>query len=706
MTSTVTMHRQGCGVTFLCYLGPMRQIMPLFLSLFCSFGLMASGPATADIRALLVGVGDYEYLDADLTGPGFDVALMANTLIARGVAPAAITALTTQPDAPDMPLGLTMGLPRKADIMGAMDRLTASAQPGDTVLFYFSGHGSQAPDTSGDEQGGADEILLPMDAAGWKGAVAAVENALLDDELNTWAMGLTARGVKLIGVIDACHSGTGFRAVPGIGKARVLPPEMLGIPDDTLNVAPNEAPNSGIQSDDLTGDFAFLYSSQPDQRSFEYPLGLGADQRWHGAFTLALTQALTDAPQASWRQVLAATRDRMTQGTARQEPDGEGPMLDQPVFGAGASTHRFPVKDGKLQAGLLQGLTEGSTVALYAAPDQGDALAEARLIDLTAVNATLDPGAAPLPDAAHWAELAAPAAPAPLRLAPALRMNPDDGQNYSQYDAAIATLTAEGIVSTQADTPDLIPLLTGGTLALAGPDGVLDPFGPGSTPRAVRRADEDATAAALRLLENAAHASRIRAVLAGLGAGRGLSLGGPAITMTIARKPGAQVGNDCARGGKSLPFSPDSSVTACDELWLTLANTSGRVQDVTVFYLAQDFTLTPLWPLHNLSNRIALGESARVGLRIEALDPTAFAAEEIWVVALSPEVDEPRADLSALATPEKLRATGQPGSGGQALAMIAHLMAPDEASQTRGFSLRRPALTLLRQPIMLHPSSP
>jgi hypothetical protein len=137
-----------------------------------------------------------------------------------------------------------------------------------------------------------------------------------------------------------------------------------------------------------------------------------------------------------------------------------------------------------------------------------------------------------------------------------------------------------------------------------------------------------------------------------------------------------------------------------------LANTSGRVQDVTVFYLAQDFTLTPIWPLRNLSNRIALGESARVGLRIETTDPSRFAAEEILVVALSPEVDEARADLSALATPDKMRATARTDPAGQALAEIAQLMDPSDSTQTRSFSLKRPALTLLRQPVVLHPSPP
>ena len=54
-------------------------------------------------------------------------------------------------------------------------RVFLSTDAGGVGLFYFSGHGAQAPDMSGDEGGGYDEILLPADASGWKGATRSVE---------------------------------------------------------------------------------------------------------------------------------------------------------------------------------------------------------------------------------------------------------------------------------------------------------------------------------------------------------------------------------------------------------------------------------------------------------------------------------------------------------------------------------------------------
>lgn len=177
--------------------------------------------AVAELRAFLVGVSDYLTLDVDLKGPADDVRLMAEVLVARGIPAQEIAVLTSDPS--DRPAGVTTASPTKAEILSALTNMANRAQPGDTVIFYFSGHGAQAPDASGDEGGGYDEIFRPADAAGSKGDVGSVENALSDDELQAWAQPLLAGGGKLVGLIDACHSDTGFRSLPNsAGVARGL----------------------------------------------------------------------------------------------------------------------------------------------------------------------------------------------------------------------------------------------------------------------------------------------------------------------------------------------------------------------------------------------------------------------------------------------------------------------------------------------------
>jgi hypothetical protein len=220
------------------------------------------------------------------------------------------------------------------------------------------------------------------------------------------------KGIQVIGLIDACHSATGFRALGGQGVAKIIDEAQLGIPDDVVPVAGTPAPP-------LSGDFVFLYSSQSDQRSFEYPM---PDGTWHGEFTLRLAQTLRAAPSASWAQILSATTEAMVQGPARQMPDGEGPLLTAQVFGTGPTTDRFPLEAGKLAAGLLDGLTEGAELTLYATPTGGDPLATVTLTTVTAREATLS---APPPTTAQWAELTSAPAPAPLTLAAPLLAHPD-----------------------------------------------------------------------------------------------------------------------------------------------------------------------------------------------------------------------------------------------------------------------------------------
>ncbi|HMO06215.1 MAG TPA: caspase family protein, partial [Paracoccaceae bacterium] len=604
--------------------------------------LPASG-ARAEVRAVLAGVGAYLHLDADLRGPPGDVGLMARALVARGVEPAAITALVSGTGA-DLPDGVTTGSATREAILSALAAAADAAAPGDTVLFYFSGHGSLAPDRDGDEAGGADQILLPADARGWRGSTGDVEGAIYDDELDAWARAALARGVRVIGILDACHSGTGFRAAGGFGMPRAVAPEALGIPEtvtDDTRGAPRPPP---------PGDFVYLYSSQPDQRSFEYPLDPAArDGAWHGGFTLALARALAAHPALTWAQVLRIARDDLAAGPHRQDPDGEGPLLDAPVFGRAAPSLRLAVQGGEVQAGLLDGLEVGAEVALYASPQGGEVLAAARVATAQAGRATLDP--AP-PPGAVWAEVAAPAPPPPLRMAPPVRA---DAIDHEDWEAALAAVLTGGLaVAAAPGTPaDLVPILTGGGLALAAGDGVLDPGGPGSTLRIVPRTGEDASAGLARVVETAAHTHRLMRVLAGL---TGRSLTGGQVTLAVERRPGRMVGARCDGAGPGAAHDPAAGVSPCDELWLSLSNGTGSAQDVTVFYLAQDFTLTPIWPAARLSARLPPGGTARAGLRIEPGTPPG--ADEAIVVLAVPADDRPdSAPLSRLATPARPRAT-------------------------------------------------
>ncbi|XP_077213542.1 metacaspase-1-like [Tasmannia lanceolata] len=91
-------------------------------------------------------------------------------------------------------------IPTKQNIRVAMHWLVNGCQPGDSLVFYYSGHGSQQRDYNGDEIDGYDETICPLDYE--------TEGMIVDDEINMTIVRPLQNGVKLHAIIDACHSGT------------------------------------------------------------------------------------------------------------------------------------------------------------------------------------------------------------------------------------------------------------------------------------------------------------------------------------------------------------------------------------------------------------------------------------------------------------------------------------------------------------------
>ncbi|KAI3783558.1 hypothetical protein L1987_42642 [Smallanthus sonchifolius] len=91
-------------------------------------------------------------------------------------------------------------IPTKHNIRMAMYWLVQGCQSGDSLVFHFSGHGSQQRNYTGDEIDGYDETLCPLDFE--------TQGMIVDDEINATIVKPIPHGVKLHAIIDACHSGT------------------------------------------------------------------------------------------------------------------------------------------------------------------------------------------------------------------------------------------------------------------------------------------------------------------------------------------------------------------------------------------------------------------------------------------------------------------------------------------------------------------
>jgi hypothetical protein len=156
-------------------------------------------------RALCIGINDYPGTGSDLSGCVNDCSDWAATLAARGFA---VTKLLD-------------GQATKAAMVAAIGDVIGNAAKDDTVVITYSGHGTWAPDESGDEPDGRDEALCPWD-------IGTTGEVLLDDEIHA-LFSQRHSGVRVVLISDSCHSGTVTRGdesdlSPGLPRARFLPP--------------------------------------------------------------------------------------------------------------------------------------------------------------------------------------------------------------------------------------------------------------------------------------------------------------------------------------------------------------------------------------------------------------------------------------------------------------------------------------------------
>ena len=261
----------------------------------CSLFIMFSQLIYAEQHAILVGVWDYENPNLQLDAPPNDLKLMEAVLSAHGVTQAQVHILTN---------------PNKAQIQRKFRELSRRLTPSDSLLFYFSGHGTQIIDKlgafPGDEAKGRypdrnDEALLPVDAN-----LASPKTYLLDDELNTLLQELPTRQVSCI--IDTCYSGDILREI------RLGRPKGTPVTDSPTGVQPTQTVSHTEDILDESADFALLLAAAAyNQVVHELRIPIGGTYLPVSAMTYSLyrrvfSRLLSPANQA----IKAQERDELT----------------------------------------------------------------------------------------------------------------------------------------------------------------------------------------------------------------------------------------------------------------------------------------------------------------------------------------------------------------------------------------------------------
>lgn len=150
-------------------------------------------PVYGQKRALICGIS-YKNHQKSLKGSINDARCMRYLLVQRlGFPSASVLVLTEEERDPSR-------IPTKHNIRAAFNWLVQGCRAGDSLLFYYTGHGSQIRDVDGDEIDGQDEALCPVDFE--------TEGKILDDEINATIVRPLTPGVTLHAIIDTCFSGT------------------------------------------------------------------------------------------------------------------------------------------------------------------------------------------------------------------------------------------------------------------------------------------------------------------------------------------------------------------------------------------------------------------------------------------------------------------------------------------------------------------
>ncbi|WP_371612602.1 caspase family protein [Streptomyces clavifer] len=272
-------------------------------------------PAAGTVHVLLVGINAYHPSVASqpLKGCLHDVA-------------AARTWLESRVDAPLSLHELLDGQATTAAVRDAITGHLGQAGPGDTALFWFSGHGSRFAARSPEE--------LMKEGTGDCQAIVCADGPLADVELGPLLEAVAARGAHTTAVMDCCYSG-------GSTRDDVNGPTARFVEWDTRWRPPAPVAGAGTREAAGSGPYGAghvtLAASTVGQVAWEDELG----GRPHGMFSYSLLEALATAgPTATSREILAAAHCRVQLLTSLQHPmlspHDAGGLADRPFLGGAA----------------------------------------------------------------------------------------------------------------------------------------------------------------------------------------------------------------------------------------------------------------------------------------------------------------------------------------------------------------------------------
>ncbi len=227
-------------------------------------------------KALLIGI-NYKGKRNELRGCINDIDSIKAYLLQRGYTLENIRVMTDNTPA---------CLPTRKAILQGIDWLAKDSKAGDSMCFYYSGHGSRIMDYSGDELSGKDNVIVPIDAN--------VSGIITDDEFRSKLVNVIPVAANLWAFFDCCNSGTMLDLKYTLAyEAR---PQMIGQKLPAIYDSKDWKDTYGlrVQRDANTNGSVYMFSGCLDpQTSADATI----ENRAQGAFTYCMLKCLTKKTQ-------------------------------------------------------------------------------------------------------------------------------------------------------------------------------------------------------------------------------------------------------------------------------------------------------------------------------------------------------------------------------------------------------------------------
>lgn len=353
----------------------------------------------------------------------------------------------------------------RAAVIDGFRRHLGQAGPGDSALFWFSGHGSQAP---------VPAELARLEPTGTLQTILCADSRqdgvpdLYDKELAVLIGEIAARDVHVVAVMDCCHSDSATVEATNIPSltARWEPAATTPTPVTLLLEGVLDRPEREVRPDSavlgaVAADHVELAACQTHEAAYE--TGTPAGPR--GLFSLELLGQLAAlGPGATYRELMTGTRCGVENSVPGQlpvlSPTAES-IVDQPFLGGRVTPLRSAVTmrclDGvwEIDAGACHGMMAGTPedpplVAVH----RTDPPLEARIVKVLADRSLVEPvGWTPVPGSVYPVVLTS--VPLPVGTVALGGAPEDDARTTALVEAALRVAAPGGRPSPYVRSVDL-----------------------------------------------------------------------------------------------------------------------------------------------------------------------------------------------------------------------------------------------------------